>query len=350
MLALAVVASLLAQAPAPAPPRLKVLVLDVQSADLSDNERTTLTNLAAAQLSEDERLEVLSGEDIKQLVKLQGQAQDIGVEGNCTDACMAELAGALGAGVVVATQAGKLGETLVLSLVVFDAAKAKTVSRKSVQATSLGELPSKLGPALTALVQPLLPSAPGADAPKAVVVEAPPAKPREMSPRLRELYDVEAMQVCFSPEDRAAWWFCNRKYGLTENAFVRDYRALTGSNDLDRAEVNRGVNALVPIGLFTLAAAGGVGMGAVLGCGLAEACGSDLHETFDVNSNGPVAGLTLGLSVAALMGGLIGGIITASEDPDGYKEMHVLSEGEGRGAIGRYNAALREKLARDLGE
>jgi hypothetical protein len=343
-----------AAAPTAAPPRLKVLVLDVQSADLTANERTTLTNLAAAQLSEDTRLEVLSGEDIKQLVKLQGQAQDIGVEGNCTDACMAELAGALGAGVVVATQAGKLGETLVLSLVVFDAAKAKTVSRKSVQATSLGELPSKLGPALDALVQPLLPSppvvvAPTGSAPTEVRTSTATTTPREMSPRLRELYDVEAMQVCFDPENRASWWFCNQKQSFTENVFVREYRALTGSDDLDRADVNRGVNVLVPIGLFTLGAAGVAGMGAVLGCGLAEVCGEDLHDTFNMD-DGVVGPLTLGFSMAALVGGLTGGIISTSEDPDGIKEMHVLSEGEGRGAIARYNTALREKLARDLGE
>jgi hypothetical protein len=136
---------------------LKVLVLDVNSSVMDESEKTTLTNLEAAHLSEDTRLEVLSGEDLRQLVKLQGQAAELGVGGNCTDACMAELAGALGAGVVIATQAGKLGETLVVTLAVFDAAQAKSVSRRSIQAQSLGELPAKMGPALDALVTPLLP-------------------------------------------------------------------------------------------------------------------------------------------------------------------------------------------------
>lgn len=89
------VLALMAQAPV-SPVPLKVL--DVVSCDLTDSERTTLTNLEAAHLSEDVRLEVLSGEDLKQLLKLQGQAQELGVEGSCADACMAELAGALGAG------------------------------------------------------------------------------------------------------------------------------------------------------------------------------------------------------------------------------------------------------------
>jgi hypothetical protein len=269
---------------------------------------------------------------------------------------MAELAGALGAGVVVATQAGKLGETLVLSLVVFDAAKAKTVSRNSVQATSLGELPSKLGPALVALVQPLLPAAPVAAAPSSAGARVPTRPAREMSARLREVYAVEAMQVCFDAEERAAWWFCNRKQAFTENVFVRDYRTLTRKNDLDRAEVHRGGNILLPIGLYTLAAAGAAGFATTLVCGLEEGACGGVYETLNLNEGGPGGGglgpVLLGVSAVAAFGGVMGGVLTSAEmpDPDGDPRDHILTESEGRGAIKRYNAALREKLARDLGE
>src|SRR3954452_22897659 len=105
VLSLSVVA---ADPPKPAAPaHLKVLVLEVNSTELTASEKVTLANLEAAHLSEESRLEVLSGEDVKQLVALSGQAAEVGVAGNCTDTCMAELAGALGAGVVIATQAGK---------------------------------------------------------------------------------------------------------------------------------------------------------------------------------------------------------------------------------------------------
>lgn len=358
MLAFVVAASLLAQAPAPAPQRLKVLVLDVQSTDLTESERTTLTNLEAAQLAENTRLEVLSGEDIKQLVKLQGQAQDLGVDGNCTDACMAELAGALGAGVVVATQVGKLGETLVVTLVVFDAAKAKSVSRKSVQATSLGELPSKIGPVLDALVQPLLPALPGAPKPIApVVVEPPPPpppKPKEMSPRLRELYDVEAMGVCFDPANRGAWWFCNRKQAFTENVFVREYEKVTGLDDIRRADVNRGKSVVLPIGGLVLGTAGAGALSFTMVCGFIDGqpCGADVQNAL-LESGGALAfGLAIGGALVAIVGLTVAADLLdeSRPDPDGTPVMHTLTEAEARGAIDRYNEALKEKLARDLGE
>src|SRR5689334_11544480 len=75
--------------PMPAPPQhLKVLVLDVNSTELTQSEKVTLANLEAAHLSEEPRLDVLSGEDVKQLVALSGQAAEVGVSGNCTDSCM----------------------------------------------------------------------------------------------------------------------------------------------------------------------------------------------------------------------------------------------------------------------
>ena len=82
MLALAIAVALAAAADAPpAPPakpqHLKVLVLDVNSVELTASERVTLANLEAAHLSQDPRLDVLSGEDVKQLVALQGQAQEL---------------------------------------------------------------------------------------------------------------------------------------------------------------------------------------------------------------------------------------------------------------------------------
>jgi hypothetical protein len=368
MLPFVIAASLLAQtaassgspstSPTKTPARLKVLVLDVSSTDLTESERTTLTNLEAAQLSENTRLEVLSGEDIKQLVKLQGQAQDLGVDGNCTDACMAELAGALGAGVVVATQAGKLGDTLIVTLVVFDAAKAKSVSRKSVQASSLGELPSKLGPALDALVQPLLPALPQTAMPVVAPSPPPPApveppKPKEMSPRLRELYDVEAMGICFDPANRAAWWFCNRKQGFTENAFAREYEKVTGLDDLRRADFHRGGDLILP---SALVAAGAFGFGMfifTMACGTEDgACGLGYAEAIhiDESDGGPLA-IGLGGALTGLFA-TMGGVMLFSElgEADGALPTHILTEGEASGAIDRYNGALKGKLARDLGE
>ncbi|MDP2344242.1 MAG: hypothetical protein Q8O67_25005 [Deltaproteobacteria bacterium] len=318
-------------------------MLDVVSAELSDSERTTLTNMEAAQLSGEGRLEVLSGEDLRQLMRLQGQAQELGLTGNCSaDACMAELAGALGAGLVISTQAGKLGDTFVVTLVVFDAAKAKGVARKSIHAASLSELPALLGPALDALVRPLL-ATPAVAAPTTAPLPA-------RSQRATELLAVEAMQICVDDNDRGLWWFCNRKRGFTENEFVRDYRALTGATDLDEAEQNRSVTPLwMPIASVGLTAAGAGTLAVALGCGAESApCGADAEKAL-TEGLGPVV---LIVSGTAALSGVIFAIMTTAmhvSGADGIPRQHTLTESEGGGAVLRYNAALERKLVRDFG-
>ena len=344
LLPLIQLAVLAAQVATPAPAPLKVLVLDVASTDLTESERTTLTNLVAAHLGDQPKLDVLSGQELRQLMALSAQASEVGVGTDCTDACMAELAGAMGAGVVVSTQAGKLGETMVVTIVVFDAAKAKTVARKSVQAATLGELPALINGALDAIVQPLVSSS----APAAKVE---PTKP--VSARAEELYAVHKVDVCVDQKSRSVWWFCVAGVPLTENAFVRRYHDLTGADDLARADVNRAGPFLyaLPIGgalVMLTGAAVGVGM---LYCLIPEdaPCGPEI-KAIVASDPSAVFGPTL---VAA--GGVAGGGVMisvgwpADDAADGAPHDHILTEGEGRAALERHNAALRARLAKDLG-
>ena len=347
-----------AQVPTPTPgAHLKVLVLEVASTDMTESERTTLMNVETALLSEDPRLEVQNGDDLKQLVKLQGQAQEFDLKGNCADACMAELAGALGAGLVISTQVGKLGDSFVVTVVLFDAAKAKSVGRRSVNAASLGELPQKLGPALLALMQPLLNAGSTPSTPPPSPTTTPPVTRSTLAAnaaraRLQELYGIEAMQICFDKDDRKAWWFCNRKQAFTENAFVREYRALTGAHDVDHGEVGRtsAGEILAPVGPFTLAAVGAAGLGFLGYCRFSEACGPDVGAVVLADDpNLPLLAFSLG-GVTMLIGGALAGIeALGAIDSDGTPRTHVLSEAEGRGAAFRYNDALRIKLATQLG-
>lgn len=333
-------------APAAQAPRLKVLVLDATSSDLTESERATLTSLVATGLTETAALEVLSGADLRQLIALQAQATEIGVDKtDCTDACMAELAGALDAGVVVATQAGKLGEAFVVTLTVFDASKASTVSRKSLDARALGELPARIGITLGELIAPLVPASRSSQPQSAMKLEG----------RVKELYDAEAMRICVDEEKRNLWWFCSRVAGdVTENEFVRRYREATGANDLDHAEVNRAAGAyLLPSGLLAGSALVGAGMAGGIVCTTTDACGTDVQTFLNESSaDGPnfiYVVLMPGMALALPL--LITGIIffpdgTAAE---GEPQEHTLTEGAGLAGAARYNAALLERLQSDLG-
>jgi hypothetical protein len=139
-------------APLHAAERVKVLVLDVKSKDLSASEVETLTSLVAAHLARYPQLDVLSSVDIKRLVDLEAQKQSAGCD---SGACLSEIAGAMGADLVFFGQAGKLGSTIVLTLNVFDAKKNEAVGRQPIEARDLSQLPELVGPAVDRMVQPL---------------------------------------------------------------------------------------------------------------------------------------------------------------------------------------------------
>src|SRR5690349_5255837 len=142
-----------AATPAAAPAKaekVKILVMDIAAAGLDASTVENITGLSAVILADDRRLDVLSGSDVKQMAALEGEKQAMG----CTNdaSCLAEVAGAMGAGLIVYGNGGKLGTLLNINLNLFDAAQARSVGRVAIQAKSLEELPEKLRPALQQLV------------------------------------------------------------------------------------------------------------------------------------------------------------------------------------------------------
>lgn len=161
-----------APGPAPAPAaasaeKVKILVMDIAAAGLDAATVENITGLSAVILADDRRLDVLSGADVKRMAELEGEKQALG----CTNdaSCLAEVAGAMGAGLVVYGNGGKLGTLLNINLNLFDAAQARSVGRVAVQAKSLEELPEKLRPALAQLVAAALGT-------PSTYVEAPPVE------------------------------------------------------------------------------------------------------------------------------------------------------------------------------
>jgi hypothetical protein len=140
--------------PAPKPAKIertRLLVMDLKNKGADQDEVDTLTGLITIELSAYDQLDVLSGADIKRMVELEMEKQAAG----CTDegSCLAEIAGALGARLVVFGVVGKLGETKSIQLNLYDSNLAKAVSRQQVMVKSLEEAPDKLRPSLHELVK-----------------------------------------------------------------------------------------------------------------------------------------------------------------------------------------------------
>lgn len=144
-----------------APARTRLLVFDVKpTGGVGADTVQNLTGLIAALLSEDPRLEVLNGADLRSMVELEGEREKMGCESNAS--CVAEMAGALDARLVVIADVGMLGSLINLNVSLYDQGKAQNVGRRAVQATSLEALPTALRPVLSALVVEALGARPDA--------------------------------------------------------------------------------------------------------------------------------------------------------------------------------------------
>jgi hypothetical protein len=147
--------------PAVAPPvaatttqeRVRVLVLEPSGEDIEADDKRAIVGLIAAGLSQHTVFDVLSNADVQQLMALESQKAAVG----CSDSsCLAEIAGALGADLVVFGDAGRLGDLIVLNVSLFDSEKAQSVGRVAVRTFTLSQLPDHLDPALDALVAGVL--------------------------------------------------------------------------------------------------------------------------------------------------------------------------------------------------
>jgi TolB-like protein len=161
------VACLLAVALAAAPPKLVVLPV-AAGEGVPESTAAAITEAVVAEVRRQSKAEVITQREIVSILSLESQKAMLGC---ATDACMAELGGALGADRLVSGNLAKLGESFLLHLRVVDAKKVRVeaqADRRLRGATIDGVLD-----VLPAMVAELFPGAP-APAPQAV---APPPAP-----------------------------------------------------------------------------------------------------------------------------------------------------------------------------
>ena len=131
--------------------RLKVLVMDLAAEGPVDTGTVkTLTGIVSAELAAYTDLDVMADADVRRMLELEGEKQSVG----CGDtSCLADIAGAMGARLVVFGSVGKLGDTLVLHLNLYDSQQAQSVGRQFLEAKDVSALPTLLQPKLRALLE-----------------------------------------------------------------------------------------------------------------------------------------------------------------------------------------------------
>lgn len=136
--------------------RLRVIVLDLKGGGAEPTQLEALTGFVTVTLSEYAPLDVLSGADVRAMVELEGEKQAMGCESDTS--CLAEIAGAMGARLVVFGQIAKLGTRYVLNLSLFDSEEGKAVGRSAVAADTLDGVFEQLPAGVHKLVGPFLTS------------------------------------------------------------------------------------------------------------------------------------------------------------------------------------------------
>lgn len=108
-----------------------------------------VTELVTASLAKSPQFDVLASADMRRQIEMEAEKQAIG----CTEkaSCLAEVAGALGANVVVYGSIGKLDDVIILTLNLFDSAKNQASGRVVVKAASMREISDQVDGAVAQL-------------------------------------------------------------------------------------------------------------------------------------------------------------------------------------------------------
>lgn len=124
--------------------RRRLILLDLSTNGVSKDITRTLGEVLSTELSKRPIFEVVTAADIRAMTNVEASKQELAANCSIDDSCMAEIATALGADVIVHGSVGQLGPAYVVSVSLFDAAAAKALAREKVQADDLEVLGAKV--------------------------------------------------------------------------------------------------------------------------------------------------------------------------------------------------------------
>jgi TolB-like protein len=135
----------------PTPGRVRVLVVDFKANDVPAATAATVTGFVVASLGVYRTLDVVSGEDVRNMIALEATRSAAG----CDEAsCLSEISDALGAQLVVSGAVARLGNASVVTINLFDSTRAQALGRVTTQTTRSERLPGRIARRLHELVRP----------------------------------------------------------------------------------------------------------------------------------------------------------------------------------------------------
>ncbi|MDF1563635.1 MAG: hypothetical protein P1V51_11365 [Deltaproteobacteria bacterium] len=161
----------LISAPAEGADTIKIAIPDVRPVGKVDATVVEpLSALLASDVARREGVSVLSAADIRTMLGFEAQKQLLG----CSEdqSCLAEIGGALGADLLISSEASMLGESYFVTVVVLETASATGVGRATAEAQGEGALVAALRGAIDAALDPALARLRGEAPPEAPPVSA----------------------------------------------------------------------------------------------------------------------------------------------------------------------------------
>ncbi len=134
------------------PPKARVLLMDLASTTVQPSFARSMSGVLASTLSRYERLDVLSNEDVRRAIALEGEKQAVGCQADAS--CLAEIAQAMGAELALFGDVEKIEGRYVLNLNLLDVTAVKSQGRVTVQGGTFDELSDAAATGLRELLAP----------------------------------------------------------------------------------------------------------------------------------------------------------------------------------------------------
>lgn len=112
-------------------------------AAVDDSDAAVVTELVTTALGHHAQLEVVSSSDLRRQVALEADRQAGGCDSE-SSSCLAEVADAMGAQLVVQGTLGDLDDVIVLTLTLFDSSRGQAIGRVALKDRSLAGLSSQI--------------------------------------------------------------------------------------------------------------------------------------------------------------------------------------------------------------
>lgn len=136
--ALLVLCTAVIAAPAYAKPASKLLLQDLSAVGVEGHEAKALSTATCGELAKRKGYQVMCGDDLRAMIKWNAMAASFNA---CDgDDCLAKTASAVDARYVVSGSVAKVGDDVVLSLVLLNTEKGVPVGRASIRAPEVAAL------------------------------------------------------------------------------------------------------------------------------------------------------------------------------------------------------------------